>query len=166
MDVLLVATDGSSAAGAALDEAIALAQETGARIEAITVWRALQGDFGLAYPSTAVLDDILEAERHHAESTLKDAAQRAAAAGVEITTRIEAGDPADRICAQAAKVRARLIAIGTRGHGAVATLLLGSVSQKVIRNAPCPVLVTPYRLRSADPVTGVEVGSGSDSRQA
>ena len=141
MRVLLVATDGSLAAGAALDEAISLAAETGDGIAAITVWRALQGDFGLAYPSAAMLDDLLDAERKHAEATLGDAVARAKAAGVHITTRLATGDPAEQICGYAEEIGARLIAIGTRGHGTVAALLLGSVSNAVIRGASCPVLV-------------------------
>ena len=62
MQVILVATDGSAAAGAALDAAIALAAETGGAIAAITVWQALQGDYGLAYPSAAKLEELLDAE--------------------------------------------------------------------------------------------------------
>ena len=141
MREILVATDGSPAANAALEEALALALETGSAIAVITVWRALQGDFGLAYPSTAVLADILDAERTHAETTLRVAAERAGETGVPIVTRLATGDPAETICAYAAEIGARFIAVGTRGHGTVASLLLGSVSQAVMRHAPCPVLV-------------------------
>ena len=141
MHVILVATDGSRAASAALDEAISLAAETGDGVAAITVWRALQGDFGLAYPSTAMLDEILDAERTHAEATLGDAVARAEGAGVRIRTHLTTGDPAERICAYAEEIDARLIAIGRRGYGTVASLLLGSVSNAVMRRASCPVLV-------------------------
>ena len=82
-----------------------LAAETGDEIAAITVWRALQGDFGLAYPSAAMLDDLLDAERKHAEAALVDAAARAEAAGVHIRTRLATGDPAEQICAYAARDR-------------------------------------------------------------
>jgi len=101
MRVILVATDGSRAASAALDEAISLAAETGEGVAAITVWRALQGDFGLAYPSTAMLNELLDAERTHAEETLGDAIARAEEAGVRLRTRLTTGDPAERICAYA-----------------------------------------------------------------
>ena len=141
MGVIVVATDGSSAATAALDAAISLAAETGDGIAVTTVWRALQGDFGLAYPSAAMLDDLLDAERIHAEMTLGDAAARAESAGVRIRTRLATGDPAELICAYAEELEARLIAVGRRGYGTVASLLLGSVSNAVIRHAPCPVLV-------------------------
>lgn len=153
MREILVGTDGSPAANAALEEALALSLETGSGLAVITVWRALQGDFGLAYPSTAVLADILDAERTHAETTLSVAAGRAEEAGVPIITRLATGDPAETICAYAAEIGARLIAVGTRGHGTVASLLLGSVSQAVMRHAPCPVLVVrdPHRPRDEAP---------------
>ena len=141
MSVLLVATDGSEAAEAALVETIALATESGAELAVITVWRALQGDYGLAHPPAAMLDDLLQAERRHAEAALRDAAHQAEIAGVRVRTRLATGDPVERICAYAREIDARLIAVGTRGHGTVASLILGSVSNGVIRNASRPVLV-------------------------
>ena len=107
--------------GLRLDAAISLAAETGDEIAAVTVWRALQGDFGLAYPSAAMLDDLLDAERRHAEAALEEATARAEAAGVRIRTRLATGDPAEQICAYAEEIDARLIAIGTRGYGTVAS---------------------------------------------
>lgn len=141
MSVIVVATDGSSAAASALDTAIELALESGDRIGVITVWRALQGDFGLAYPPSALLDDILAAEREHAEGTLREAAARAEAAGVEAETRLAAGDPPEQICAYAEEIGARLIAVGSHGHGALMSLLVGSVSSAVIALAKVPVVV-------------------------
>jgi len=141
MGVIVVATDGSPAATAALDEAIAIARQTGDRIAAITVWRALQGDFGLSYPPSALLNELLDAEREHAEGALAEATRRAAAAGLAVEARLATGDPADRVCAYATELGARLIALGTHGYSSVMSLLAGSVSSAVIRRAPCPVLV-------------------------
>lgn len=157
--MILVATDGSRAASAALDQAISLAAETGSGVAAITVWRALQGDFGLAYPSTAMLTEILDAERTHAEATLGDAVTRAAEAGVSLRSHLTTGDPAEQICSYAEEIDARLIAIGTRGHGTVASLLLGSVSNAVIRGAPCPVLVVRESERTTDPTRSVPLSA-------
>jgi nucleotide-binding universal stress UspA family protein len=141
MGVILVATDGSEAATAALDAAIELAREGGHRLAVLTVWRALQGDFGLAYPTGAVLGDLLEAERTHAEATLMQAHRRASDAGVEVATRLDTGDPAERICAYARELDARMVAMGTHGYGGMRSLLAGSVSAAVIRKAGRPVLV-------------------------
>lgn len=161
MREILVATDGSQAADAALDEALTLALATGSGIAVITVWRALQGDFGLAYPSTAVLSDILEAERTHAEKTLGTAVSRAEEAGVPILTRLATGDPAETICAYADEIEARLVAVGTRGHGTVAALLLGSVSQAVVRQAHCPVLVVRDPRRPREEAHTEHVAAGA-----
>lgn len=150
MREILVATDGSRAASAALDEAISLAAATGSGVTAITVWRALQGDFGLAFPDTAMLTEILDTERVHAEVTLGDAVARAAGAGVSARSHLTTGDPAEQICRYAEAIDARLIVIGTRGHGMMASLLLGSVSHAVIRGAPCPVIV----VRESEPTQG------------
>jgi nucleotide-binding universal stress UspA family protein len=54
---------------------------------------------------------------------------------------LQAGDPAERICAFAEERDARLIAIGTHGYRPALAMLTGSVSSAVIRRAPCPVLV-------------------------
>jgi nucleotide-binding universal stress UspA family protein len=143
MGVIVVATDGSEAASLALTHAIELARETGDEIAVITAWQALQGDFGLVFPPTAPLEQLLDAERLHAEATLDEARRQVEEAGVSVRTRLAAGDPADVICAYADEVEARMIAMGTHGHGRVMKLLVGSVSAAVVRQAGRPVLVVP-----------------------
>lgn len=150
MSTILVATDGSPAGTAALGQALELAAATGDPVLVVTVWRALQGDYGLAYPSAALLADLLDAERKHAEQVLTDAGERATAAGVSVETVLVTGDPAEQICALARERGARLVAVGTRGHGTVRSLLLGSVSGAVVRRAPCPVLVVSDADRSRE----------------
>ena len=125
----------------------------------ITVWRALQGDYGLAYPPAAMLDDLLQAERRHAEGVLLAAAHQAEVAGVRVRTRLATGDPVERICAYAREIDARLIAVGTRGHGTVASLILGSVSNGVIRNAARPVLVVRLQDGKRSTATGYDSSS-------
>jgi nucleotide-binding universal stress UspA family protein len=58
-----------------------------------------------------------------------------------ISTRSLTGDPAEKIIALAKDLHPDLVAIGSRGHGRLAGLLLGSVAQKVLAHAACPVLV-------------------------
>ena len=52
------------------------------------------------------------------------------------------GDPASTACALASEIKADAIVMGTRGRGGVKRALLGSVSDYVVRNAPCPVVIT------------------------
>jgi nucleotide-binding universal stress UspA family protein len=67
---------------------------------------------------------------------------RAAAKGAQhISTDVFVGDPAEQILACANTRQADLIALGSRGHGRLAGLLLGSVAQKVVSLARCAVLV-------------------------
>jgi nucleotide-binding universal stress UspA family protein len=141
MGVMVVATDGSPGAEVAVKQAVELASATGDSLAVVTVWQALQGDFGLTHPKSAVLSELLSAEREHAEATLQCAVRTARTAGLTVDTRLLTGDPAAQICAFAAEVQARLIAVGSHGYGAVMRLLVGSVSAAVIRQAGRPVLV-------------------------
>lgn len=56
---------------------------------------------------------------------------------------LESGAPAEAIVRVARKWRADLIVMGSHGRGKVTGILLGSVSQDVLRSAPCPILVAP-----------------------
>jgi nucleotide-binding universal stress UspA family protein len=161
MGFILCATDGSTAGNAALDRAIELARVTGDSILAVTVWRALQGDYGVPYPPGALLPDLLDTERRHAERVLVDAQERARLSGVPLETVLVTGDPAERISELARERNARLVAIGTRGYGTVRSLLLGSVSAAVLRRAPCPVLVVGDPQRGREPASVRTTSAGS-----
>jgi nucleotide-binding universal stress UspA family protein len=75
-----------------------------------------------------------------ARQVLSEAETRLALDDFEV--QVLSGDPAAAICALATEVGARAIVIGTRGRGGIARALLGSVSDYVVRTAPCPVLVS------------------------
>ena len=60
--------------------------------------------------------------------------------GVEVEYRVAEGDPAAEIVRLAHVVAANLIVMGTHGRGPIAHMLMGSVAEKVVRKAPCPVL--------------------------
>jgi nucleotide-binding universal stress UspA family protein len=149
MGVMVLATAGSPGAEGAVEQVAALASATGDSLTVVTVWQALQGDFGLTHPPSAILSELLSAEREHAEVTLQFAVRKAQSAGLTVDSRLLTGDPAAQICAFATEVQARLIAVGSHGYGSVKRLLMGSVSSAVIRQAGRPVLVC-RRLPSPD----------------
>jgi len=74
-------------------------------------------------------------------SALRDSLMQQGSA--KVTVEAAAGDPAEQIIGFARDDRADLIVLGSRGHGRLAGLLLGSVAQKVVALAGCPVLVVP-----------------------
>src|SRR5262249_5488590 len=88
----------------------------------------------------------LEAERR---GELDKALERAAAQLDEKLTRVTrstpTGPPADEIVAAANDYDADLVVVGARGRGGMERLLLGSVSEKVLRDARCPVLIVKER---------------------
>jgi len=62
-------------------------------------------------------------------------------AQLPLSVRVEAGAPWDRICRVAKEERADLIVMATRGHDSLADRILGSNTERVVRHAPCPVLI-------------------------
>ncbi len=75
--------------------------------------------------------------------TVVAVADTAAALGLDPTqTIVLEGVPGPTLCAYAAEVGADAIVVGTRGRGGLRRALLGSVSDHVVRHAPCPVVVT------------------------
>lgn len=75
-----------------------------------------------------------------ARQVLGDAEARLGLDDVEV--RVIGGEPAAAICGLATEVGARAVVLGSRGRGGLTRALLGSVSDYVVRNAPCSVVVT------------------------
>lgn len=69
-------------------------------------------------------------------------------AGVDVTVRVEEGDVVERITTVAADTGASLLVVGTHGRTAASRLVLGDITDDVLKAAPCPVVVVP-RPRSA-----------------
>jgi len=140
MKELLVAIDGSDGSAAAVDEALALAREVGARITFAFVRKPPSSLLGYPY-----YDRLLSTELGKARETIGAAASKAQEAGVESRGEILEGDPVDEILSVADNRRADLIVMGSRGRGALAGALLGSVSSAVVQHASVPVLVAKER---------------------
>jgi nucleotide-binding universal stress UspA family protein len=132
------ATDGSENADRALPYAKALARQEGAKlIVAHVVERyASHKAAGLAVHAD---EEIVEAKLKKLAAQLSD---EGFSTDLKIVTHV-GPQPAHTIADIAREARAELILVGCRGHGAIPGLVLGSVTQRLLHVAPCPVLVVP-----------------------
>jgi nucleotide-binding universal stress UspA family protein len=136
---ILVATDFSPAADAALHHGIDLARTFGAPLVLAHVYAppVLAVPDGVIMVTAFDLADLLI----RLQAGLDAAARRARDAGVAaVETALVEGTPWHEIVATADARQCDLIALGTHGRGVLANALLGSVAEKVVRKAHCPVL--------------------------
>lgn len=136
---ILLATDFSKGAGPATELAFEMARKFNAKVTLLHVYSipTYKSAFGDAYsPPLEVVDRI----RIDAEHGLEDLRQRAVAEGVHAEPLALEGIAADLIVAAAVSHHAGLIVMGTAGRTGVSRFLLGSVAERVVRTAECPVL--------------------------
>jgi nucleotide-binding universal stress UspA family protein len=123
IETILLATDASAASQAAEDEAIDLAARLGGRLVVLSVVSGV--------PSV----------RSSRELAVEAIVQRARAGGASATGLTWDGDAGESIVEASESEAADLIVVGTHERGAVGRLVLGSVSDHVVRHARCPVMV-------------------------
>jgi nucleotide-binding universal stress UspA family protein len=96
----------------------------------------------------APADRVADAELQRVHDDLTAFLTPTRIAGVAVDQVVDVGHPAASILARAARSPADLIVLGTHGAGGVEHVLLGSVTEKVLRKATCPVLTVPPRARA------------------
>jgi nucleotide-binding universal stress UspA family protein len=130
------ATDGSPDADRALSVAKALVLEHRAALVVVHIVQRFATETGLA----------VHADEELVKAKLEGVVEELSGEGIDATLRILnhiGPQPAQEIADVARELRADLIVLGTRGHGAVAGLLLGSVVLRLLHVAPCPVVAVP-----------------------
>jgi nucleotide-binding universal stress UspA family protein len=143
---ILCATDFSDPSREALRAAAELARTSQATLVLVHVWQAplWTTDYGIQLPNDALL------EAHAAEES-KLASWRAEAQQLgapEVAAKLVRGVPWDEIVGLAREDRAiDLIVLGTHGRTGVRRALIGSVAERVVRHAPCTVMVVGSRER-------------------
>src|SRR5262245_58005402 len=143
---VMLATDLSETSEAATTTALDLAVTTGARLLAVSVIDpgALRLPGGRYFARV----DQVRAEREHIAQEL---VARGRSVGVTVDFLVWEGDPGESIIEAAEAEGADMIVVGSHGRGAVGRFLIGSVSDHVVRNAPCPVLVVRSGTTPAPP---------------
>lgn len=133
---ILIPTDGSEYTKAAIEKGIHLAKLCDAKVTAIYV--VDQTSF-INFPMDSTIVNVyslLEKEGNDALDYIKEKGQEL---GVEVTTKMEEGSPVKKIV-EASKDH-DIVVMGTLGRTGMSKLLLGSVAERVVRHAYCPVLV-------------------------
>ncbi|GEN35003.1 MULTISPECIES: universal stress protein [Aneurinibacillus] len=142
---ILVAIDGSEMSDKALEAALSIAKEQGAKVSLLHVGKEvvvppyMVGE--MVYISREYDIDFDEAMKKEGEELLGQAKAKAEKQGIETETIYVKGDPARQIVEQAEENGYQLIVIGSRGLSGFKELMLGSVSHKVSQLANCPVLI-------------------------
>lgn len=142
MDRVLVAVDGSEASSRSLDTLIHLAKNfsTPPDVVLVSVKVPMPPLTGMGVVVSA---DLLDAYYEKAQNeTLAAARTKLSAAGLNFSEHKELGEPAEIIVRIAAETGAKMILMGSRGMGALGSLMLGSTSNKVLHLAKVPVVVT------------------------
>jgi nucleotide-binding universal stress UspA family protein len=139
MNRILIATDGSDGAWAAVQEGVELAYAVGAEVTFVTVRHdvSLLGD--------PWYQERLTIQLEHARAALDQAEAEADRRGVLHESEILEGDPAIRIAEVARARNADLVVVGSRGHGGIASALIGSVSRTLLTRSAAPLMVVPGR---------------------
>jgi universal stress protein A len=137
---ILHPTDFSRASRPAFARAVKLARQEGAELLIVHVMVPPAPFVGNGYVSPKTYEDLEAAARKSAETQLKAVLARAKKAGARAKAILTEGIPVEQIVRAAKGKRADLIVIGTHGRTGFSRFFLGSVAERVVQLAPCPVL--------------------------
>ena len=138
MESIVVGTDGSQAAEAAVERAADLARGSGARLHMVTAYPDVPS-YRERIVSSAKRESI--ELREVAETVLARTVAKLTDEGIAVETHARDGDPAEAILEVAEEQKADLIVVGDRGLSGVERFLLGSVSSKLSHHSPCSVMI-------------------------
>jgi universal stress protein A len=135
---ILVPIDFSDDSRAALKLAVELAKNFEAKIHLLHCYQDFVGDLSI-YDLTAP-EDFYHALHQAAGAKLDELRSELKSEAVHVSTEVCASLPSEAICQSAASNHVDLIVMGTRGISGIRHVILGSVAERTVRSAPCPVL--------------------------
>lgn len=128
-DRILIPTDGSPDAGAAIEHGLSIAERMGATVRILCV---IEGERGLPPIGNPLRDEAVE--------VVEAVAEQASDRDVPLTTHVQPGKPHEVINNFVSAHGMDLIAMGTHGRSGIRRHLLGSVTERVLRTSDAPVL--------------------------
>lgn len=164
MKKILVPTDFSDCARAAYEYAVMMAEELDASLELLHVWSlptlATTGDVLIAVPDQPYQTATDWVEREAGEA-LEQFAASVRHGNVPVKTSLTSGRAEETIVAAAKEGGFEMIVMGTHGRSGMSHLLLGSVAERVVRLAPCPVVTV--KADGAEPKTAGQSAGATSS---
>ena len=154
---ILVATDFSESSQEAFDVALGIARDTGADVHVLYI---VPDPLNLPWVVEGAGMDFIELQRTWMADARRELTQLLTARAVDaakVKATVALGTPGVEIIRHAAHWKADLIVVGSHGRGTMGRLLLGSVAQKVLHEAGCPVMVVPHH-RAKTVTTARETG--------
>jgi nucleotide-binding universal stress UspA family protein len=145
---ILCPTDFSEASAHALEQATVFAGWYHAKITVLSVHTPAVLAVPMPFGTSGLAGGEHAAEIERLQSITASFAAPALKAGVEVEIRVDMGLPAAQIIADASALSVDVIVMGTHGTSGFQHLVLGSVTEKVLRKAGCPVLTVPPRTHS------------------
>lgn len=139
IQTILLPTDLSASAESALGAAFSLARDYHARLIVLHV-----ASYGSAVPYSEFETMLKDSSGYRRE--LEDQLRQCQKPACNAEFRVEEGDPAEQILRIAQETRCDLIVMGTHGRTGLRRLLMGSVAEKTLRNASCPVLLVKHSM--------------------
>ena len=137
---ILHPTDFSSASRAAFARAVDLARDNRAELVLAHVIAPYVPLAGEGYMPPRLWEEMDASTKAYARKNIDALAARAKKAGVRVKTLLLEGLPHERIAAAAKSARADIIVMGTHGRTGLAHFFVGSVAERVVASAPCPVM--------------------------
>lgn len=161
---ILLAVDGSECSNRAVELAQSFQLPSDSLIRVVAVHHPLSDALAASWVSmsgdaSTNAETEEEAEVRVLRAAVATAEADLAGTGAKVEGFLLNGRPATSIVDEAGAMVADLIVVGSRGHGRIATMLLGSTAAEIVDHAPCPVLVA--RHRHLDPVAFADDGSSS-----
>lgn len=149
---ILVPLDGSEHSGRALETALEIAKKFDSKIALLHVYSITVTPVVIPEPTTlnptgvpiatsVEVSKMVDAARDSGKKILADGEQKMRAESVQVETFLREGNSEQEIVKAAKEGQFDLIVIGARGIHRIRDLLMGSVTEGVVKHAPCPVLV-------------------------
>lgn len=138
-DAILLPTDGSDAAEAAIEQAVGQAKAFDATLHVLFVI-----EVEASAPMQITVGSVVDRLQEEGSAITERVAEQAEAAGVDVTTEVAHGMADEEIIEYADEQDIGLIVMGTHGRRGVDRQLLGSVTERVVRTSPKPVLTVRF----------------------